>query len=191
MLRSSKIKAIAEWHLLMATIFEFIYYHVHVAGWLGKWPKWAIGSTSAARPGTWHVRKSPDNVNIWYRDLSGKRYGIQCPENIGPASTCLWGAVSGPPSASRTPRFPNYEHSAFGYWSICIQQGLLLHWFSASFLEYITTLTSHQSMKAFMLIYKCSCQILSDVCLHFDVHAMVTHFFYVVNPGQHPQTSIV
>ena len=46
---------------------------MHVAGWLRKWPKWAIGSTSAARPGAWHVRKSPDNVNIrWYWDLSGK-----------------------------------------------------------------------------------------------------------------------
>ena len=74
MLRSSKIEAIAEWHWSMATIFEFICYHVHVAGWLRKWPKWAIGSTSAARPCTWHVRKSPDNVNIrWYRYLSGKK----------------------------------------------------------------------------------------------------------------------
>ena len=74
MLRSSKIEAIAEWHLSMATIFEFICYHMHVAGWLRKWPKWAMGSTSAAGLGGWHVRKSPDNVNIrWYRDLSGKK----------------------------------------------------------------------------------------------------------------------
>ena len=74
MLRSSKIKAIAEWHLSMATIFKFISYHMHVAGWLRKWPKWAIRSTSASRPGAWHVRKSPDNVNIWwYQELSGKK----------------------------------------------------------------------------------------------------------------------
>ena len=58
----------------MATIFEFICYHVHVAGWLWKWLKWAIGSTSAAGPSAWHVWKSPDNVNIrWNRDLSGKK----------------------------------------------------------------------------------------------------------------------
>ena len=89
MLRSSKIEAIAERHSSMATIFEFICYHVHVAWWLRKWPKWAIGSTSAARPGAWHVRKIPDNMNIWwYQDLSGKkRYGTLCPENIGQAST--------------------------------------------------------------------------------------------------------
>ena len=76
MLRSSKIEAIpiADWHLLKATIFEFICYHVHVAGWLRKWPKWAVGTTSVFMPGAWHVRKSPDNVNIrWYRDLSGKK----------------------------------------------------------------------------------------------------------------------
>ena len=74
MLRSSEIEAITEWHWSMATIFEFICYHVHVARWLRKWPKWAIGSTSAAESGAWHVRKSPDNVNIrWYRDLSGKK----------------------------------------------------------------------------------------------------------------------
>ena len=85
LLRISKIEGIAEWHLLMATItiFELICYQVHVmqinskndvAGWLRKWPKGAIGSTSAARLGTWHVRKSPDNMNIsWYRDLSKKK----------------------------------------------------------------------------------------------------------------------
>ena len=44
MCRSSKIEAISEWHSPMATIFEFICYHVHVAIWQRKWPKWAIGS---------------------------------------------------------------------------------------------------------------------------------------------------
>ena len=43
-------------------------------GWLRKWPKWAIGSTLAASPSTWHVRKSPDNAQIqWYWDLSWKK----------------------------------------------------------------------------------------------------------------------
>ena len=42
--------------------------------WLRKWPKWAIGSTSAAGSGAWHVRKSLENVNNrWYWDLSGKK----------------------------------------------------------------------------------------------------------------------
>ena len=74
MLRGSKIEAIAEWHLSMATIFGFICYHVHVAGWLRKWPKRAIGSISSAGPGVWNVRKSLDNMNIqWYRHMSGKK----------------------------------------------------------------------------------------------------------------------
>ena len=74
MLRSSEIEAITKWHWSMATIFEFICYHVHVASWLRKWPKWAIGSTSAADSGAWHVRKSPDNVNIRCNDIG------TCPE---------------------------------------------------------------------------------------------------------------
>ena len=90
MLRSSKIEAITKWHWSMATIFEFICYHVHVARWLRKWPKWAIGSTSAAESGAWHIRKSPDNVNIrWYRDLSGKKGMEFSVRKILPASTCL------------------------------------------------------------------------------------------------------
>ena len=88
MLRSSEIEAITEWHWSMATIFEFICYHVHVARWLRKWPKWAIGSTSAAESGAWHVRK--------------KRYGIQCPENIGPASTWVASPLPFPPPLTRS-----------------------------------------------------------------------------------------
>ena len=74
MLPGSKIKAIAEWHLPMSNILEFICWHVHVAGWIRKCPKWAIGSTSAASPGAWHVRRSPDNVQIrWYREHFQKK----------------------------------------------------------------------------------------------------------------------
>ena len=72
----------------MANTFKFICYHVHVAGWLQKCQKCAIGSTAAASPGAWHGRKSPDNVQIrWYWDMSGPvRNSVA--ENMGPASTC-------------------------------------------------------------------------------------------------------
>ena len=78
MLRSSEIEAITKWHWSMATIFEFICYHVHVARWLRKWPKWAIGSTSAADSGAWHVRTT------WISDDIGT-----CPEKK------VWNSVSG------------------------------------------------------------------------------------------------
>ena len=98
MLISSKIEAIAKRLSPMATIFEFMCYHLHVAWWLRKWPKWAIRSTSAASPGAWHVRKSPGNVQIrWYRYMSGKKVQKKkCAENIGPASTC-WVGLWWPP----------------------------------------------------------------------------------------------
>ena len=86
---SSKIEAIAECHSPMATIFEFICYHMHVAGWLRKWPKWAIGSTSAASSGAWRPEKSRQRadpmISVHFRK---KRYRIHCLENIRSASTC-------------------------------------------------------------------------------------------------------
>ena len=80
--RNSKIEAIADWHLLMATIFDFICYHVYVAGWLRKWPKWAIGSTYR------QLGRAPD--------MSGKFRTTWISDEIG---TCpekkLWNSVSG------------------------------------------------------------------------------------------------
>ena len=105
----------------MATIFEPICYHVHVAGWLRKWPKWAIGSTSASSPGAWHVRKSPDNGE--YPMILGlvrkKRYGIQCLKNIGLASTwlcqILWNSVSRVPWNVTTYSCPRYQFLVHKY----------------------------------------------------------------------------
>ena len=81
MLRSSEIEAITEWHWSMATIFEFICYHVHVARWLRKWPKWAIGQLR-------QLSRAPDmsgNVRTtWISDDIRT-----CPEKK------LWNSVSG------------------------------------------------------------------------------------------------
>ena len=81
MLRSSEIEAITEWHWSMATIFEFICYHVHVARWLRKWPKWAIGQLR-------QLSRAPD--------MSGKVRSTWISDDIG---TCpekkVWNSVSG------------------------------------------------------------------------------------------------
>ena len=68
-----------------------------IAGWLRKWPKWAIGSSSAAIPGTEYEYLTCPEKSRQRADLMisrhvrvKKRHGIQCPENMGPPSTCLW-----------------------------------------------------------------------------------------------------
>ena len=81
MLRSSEIEAITEWHWSMATIFEFICYHVHVARWLRKWPKWAIGQLR-------QLSRAPD--------MSGKVRTTWISDDIGTCSEKkVWNSVSG------------------------------------------------------------------------------------------------